>query len=149
MGRRRKENTKESRRFSYLVVRALNTAMQQTGKTQGQLAKIIGVNKNTLTNWRKGSTPNNKDFGKLLKFLGTLDPPITKGYFAEMSGYVDVDEFYKAIDEVKRLQDLINETIEKLYKARMALLEGEWYDQYRNFFDTRKPNNKEEPSADP
>lgn len=65
-----------------LINQALDIAIRETNKSQGQIAEIIGVNKNTLTNWRKGrSIPSDRDFESFLSFLGKLDPPITEDYF--------------------------------------------------------------------
>lgn len=71
-----------SEMFVPLVNQALDIAIRETRKSQGQIAKEIGVNKNTLTNWRKGrTTPSDRDFESLLAFLKQLDPPITEDYF--------------------------------------------------------------------
>lgn len=61
---------------------ALDIAVREKKKTQGQIAKIIEVNKNTLTNWRQGRVkPRDDEFRRFLAFLGRLDPPIGIEFF--------------------------------------------------------------------
>lgn len=101
---------KASKRFTFLVNQALDYAMQRTGKTQEQVAKAMGVNKNTLTGWRQGGIP-----------------AITEEYFDgalyENPYAVSYKEIKKAVVEVQKLQELINKTIDDLVKQQQELSE--------------------------
>ena len=86
-----------------LISQALDTAIRETGKKQVEIAKIIGVNRNTLTNWRKGRTvPSDRDFNSFLNFLGQLNPPIGEDFFTgAYKNEPDVDDpaFVAAMSE--------------------------------------------------
>lgn len=89
------------------INQALNIAMRETEKTQEQIAKEIGVNKNTLTNWRKKrSVPSDYDFESFLNFLGKLDPPITEEFF---NGAFNDDPYSEDPDYVAAMENKLKQ----------------------------------------
>lgn len=89
-----------------LISQALDTAIRETGKKQVEIAQIIGVNRNTLTNWRKGRTvPSDRDFNSFLIFLGQLNPPITEEFFTgafKNDPYLENPDYVAAMGEELR-----------------------------------------------
>lgn len=90
-------------KIASLISDALDIAVRETGKRQWQIAETIGVSENTLSRWRKGgSIPRDRDFEKLLGFLGQLEPPITEEFFNgafKDDPYVDDPDYVSAMSE--------------------------------------------------
>lgn len=86
-----------------LISDALDIAIRETGKRQWQIAETIGVSENSLTRWRKGwSIPRDRDFEKLLEFLGRLDPPIGEDFFSgafKDEPYIEDPDYVSAMSE--------------------------------------------------
>ena len=83
------------------IDQVLDIAIRETGMKQWQIADEISVSKNSISNWRKGrSIPSDRDFDRLLAFLGKLDPPITEDFF--YGAFVD-DPFTEDPDYVAEM----------------------------------------------
>lgn len=90
--------------LSYLI----SQARIDGGKTQEQIAEIMGVSRSTIQNWEKGnSLPDLDEFGKLCEAAGVNPVPYVLQFYCplEFEGITGRDEDLRIRNALKLLAD--------------------------------------------